>query len=704
MNFLTPLFLFGALAVAGPIIFHLVRRTTNDRFTFSSLLFLQPTPPKLTRRSRVEHWLLLLMRCLVLGLLALGFARPFFNDATRAGAGGNLARQRVILLDVSASMQRDGVWIQAKQKVEKLLADAKPTDQFAFYTFDQQAKAMVSFEQWRLAQDSERKAVAVQRLNDTKPGWRTTHLGNALATAAEALEEEATRSELKTSSIQREIIVVTDLQEGAKLDGLQGMQWPEGVKVEFEKLDLGKRSNAGVQIVAEGEEAATQSAGEQVVRVRVSNATDSRKEQFQVGWAATDGRQIAGVPVNVHVPAGQSRVVAVQRSVENMQSEKIVLTGDDDLFDNTVHAVKQEADRATVLFIGEDQPADTKQLLFYVQRGLQTTRSLALDVANRTTANFPTAAELGAARLIIVGQALTAGQNAELRRMAENGKTVIVVLKDKGMAPSVADLLKVSNLPVEEHVSSRHMLLGQVDFTHPLFAPFADPRFSDFTRIYFWKYREVNLDGVKGAKVLARFDDEKPALFSVNADKGQIFVFTSGWHPADSQLALSSKFVPLLYSFLEQGGAMTSRRAQFAVGDEIPVPLDATAKAQVTRPDGEKQDVSGRKTLSAAELPGIYDVQDNGKHWRFAVNLPAEESRTAPLPVEELERLGIPVHSSSLATAQQTQARTEKLKHAELENRQKLWRWLVVAALAVLLVETWLAARLTRPAQTTAPA
>ncbi len=29
----------------------------------------------------------------------------------------------------------------------------------------------------------------------------------------------------------------------------------------------------------------------------------------------------------------------------------------------------------------------------------------------------------------------------------------------------------------------------------------------------------------------------------------------------------------------------------------------------------------------------------------------------------------------------------------ELENRQKLWRWLILAAIRVLIVETWLAGR-----------
>lgn len=79
MNFLTPLFLIGGLAIAGPIIFHLIKRTTRERTLFSSLMFLLPTPPRLSKRSRLEHLLLLLLRCLALGLLALGFSRPFSN-------------------------------------------------------------------------------------------------------------------------------------------------------------------------------------------------------------------------------------------------------------------------------------------------------------------------------------------------------------------------------------------------------------------------------------------------------------------------------------------------------------------------------------------------------------------------------------------------------------------------------------------------
>jgi len=140
MSFLTPLFLFGGLALGLPVIFHLIRRTTRERTVFGSLMFLAPTPPRLTKHSRLEHWLLLVLRCLALALLALGFARPFFKqattgDATTGDAATGSARKRVILVDTSASMRRAGIWSEAKARVETVLRSSVPGDQVAVVTF-----------------------------------------------------------------------------------------------------------------------------------------------------------------------------------------------------------------------------------------------------------------------------------------------------------------------------------------------------------------------------------------------------------------------------------------------------------------------------------------------------------------------------------------------------------------------------------------
>ena len=44
MSFLSPWFLLGAAAIAGPIIFHLIRRATRNRVQFSSTQFLSASP------------------------------------------------------------------------------------------------------------------------------------------------------------------------------------------------------------------------------------------------------------------------------------------------------------------------------------------------------------------------------------------------------------------------------------------------------------------------------------------------------------------------------------------------------------------------------------------------------------------------------------------------------------------------------------
>src|SRR3954464_11493397 len=161
MNFLAPLFLVGGLAIAAPIIFHLIRRTTRQHTVFSSLMFLLPTSPRLTKRGRLENWLLLLLRCLALGLLAVGFARPFLKQSSLNDPTGGPAKRIVVLLDVSASMRRAGLFADARAKAESTLRGATPGDQIALFTYDRTAQPALSFGEWNATAFSERGPLAV---------------------------------------------------------------------------------------------------------------------------------------------------------------------------------------------------------------------------------------------------------------------------------------------------------------------------------------------------------------------------------------------------------------------------------------------------------------------------------------------------------------------------------------------------------------
>ena len=78
MAFLSPLFLFGALAVALPIALHLLKRDPETRVRFSAVHMLRHAPVEHSSRRRLRELILLALRVAALLLLAFAFARPFF--------------------------------------------------------------------------------------------------------------------------------------------------------------------------------------------------------------------------------------------------------------------------------------------------------------------------------------------------------------------------------------------------------------------------------------------------------------------------------------------------------------------------------------------------------------------------------------------------------------------------------------------------
>ena len=84
LSFLSPWFLLGALAVAIPVVLHLFRRRNDPVVPFSAMRFLHQVPIEQARRRRLQDLLLLALRVAALLLLAIGFARPYFQSPMSA--------------------------------------------------------------------------------------------------------------------------------------------------------------------------------------------------------------------------------------------------------------------------------------------------------------------------------------------------------------------------------------------------------------------------------------------------------------------------------------------------------------------------------------------------------------------------------------------------------------------------------------------
>ncbi len=266
-----------------------------------------------------------------------------------------------------------------------------------------------------------------------------------------------------------------------------------------------------------------------------------------------------------------------------------------------------------------------------------------------------------------------------------------------GPAGALAALADVAPWDVAEGTVGRDVMLGEIAFDHPLFAPLAAAQFNDFTKIHFWKYRRIDPKSLGEGRVLARFENGDAAMIEKAMGKGRLIVMTSGWQPADSELARSSKFVPLLAGLLEGRDARPLGATSYLVHDRVPVPVidKATTGLAVHKPDGTVVTIPPAAAFFAeTDQPGLFTIDTPAGARSFAVNLDPSESKTAPLHLETLEQLGCRLAKHVPKKVDEEQLR--QMYSAELENRQKLWRWLILGAIGVLIVETWLAGRIPR--------
>ncbi len=103
---LNPLMLgIGGLAIASPIIIHLLNRRRFKIVEWAAMRFLLDADKKNRKRIRIENLILLLLRCLAMILLGLMISRPFLPSAIGDLLGDSRRFERIVILDDSLSQQ-----------------------------------------------------------------------------------------------------------------------------------------------------------------------------------------------------------------------------------------------------------------------------------------------------------------------------------------------------------------------------------------------------------------------------------------------------------------------------------------------------------------------------------------------------------------------------------------------------------------------
>ena len=97
--------IMGVLGLSIPFVVHWLTRPKPQSMPLSTIRFVQSAFEERRRRSRLRDIIVLLLRSVAVGCIALAFARPLLvTDSSRTEVGSSGAARRVVILDVSQSM------------------------------------------------------------------------------------------------------------------------------------------------------------------------------------------------------------------------------------------------------------------------------------------------------------------------------------------------------------------------------------------------------------------------------------------------------------------------------------------------------------------------------------------------------------------------------------------------------------------------
>jgi len=139
MQFVNPLYLFGLLAIAIPVIIHLFNFRRFRKVYFTNVRFLQALKQQTQKQSQLRHLLILAMRILAIAALVLAFAQPYipFSDKQSKLASRDAVS---VFVDNSFSMEAVGtngtLLDESKQKAREIVSAYKSTDLFQLLTSD----------------------------------------------------------------------------------------------------------------------------------------------------------------------------------------------------------------------------------------------------------------------------------------------------------------------------------------------------------------------------------------------------------------------------------------------------------------------------------------------------------------------------------------------------------------------------------------
>ena len=668
MVFLTPIFLLGLLGALIPIAIHLIRREKPPKVLFSTIRFLKKTSKKLILFQHLQQILLLLLRSAVIVLLVIAFARPLINQSVARLLDAD-PQSAVILLDLSMSMQYGDNFDRAKREALDLLDQMSQGDEVALIGFSDVARIV---RELNVDVDSVRTAIN----GISEAGFGATRYMPNLRLADQMLEESRYEN--------RAVYLISDFQEaGAQL--LED-NWKLAPGIAFIGIDVGSEtSNLAITDVRSPEQLLEDTA-EQNVLVRVRSTGTSYLNQGEVSLII-DGQMVDRLPVDLGERSEEVITFSTTFEAEGSYVGEVRVSGDNFIADNSYFFTVEVLPKIQVLTVnGEasDDWFDDEGHWFGLAVASAEESPFALETLAPAEVSEAALRQSDVVVLLNVGD-LNNQQASAISDYVRSGGALLIAPGDRinpeqfnrqfqAIAPALLD---------QQNGEEEYLVIADFDRRHPIMQPLE----SDWSARFQGHWRLAPSDD---ANVVMRFDNTEPALVEREIEEGKVILFASSMDLEWNNLPLQGLFLPFIHETLRHLVQPELKQRAYQIGDSFSLDISGEANTVAAQnSNGVEVDFTNEEFVIEAEFPGLINADIDGESIRFAINTLPEESSFSRMPVDNLFDSIINPDTNPIKSRETQNAQLAE----ELEKSQRIWWWILILVMALILAESLIANR-----------
>ncbi|MEP7354088.1 MAG: BatA domain-containing protein [Acidobacteriota bacterium] len=676
MGLFSPWFLAGALAVGLPIWLHLLKRSKTDPKQFPSLMFFEHRETSSVKHRKLDYILLFILRTLMLLLLALLFAHPYFRRSTPANKGERIT---VIAVDRSFSMR-------ASSGASTRLDQAKAEALSVLNSVPANTKAQVVALSGKLEAMTQQVTDVGQlraAINAIQPSDSRASYGE-LARYLRTLRDSA--------GVPIDVHLISDLQKSGMPPGFNDLRLQPGTNLTLHPI--GPKDKPQPNWAVESVNAPARIYDNKKAHISATIAGFNAPASTRTVSLVLNGKTVASKSVQVPENGrGTVEFVGLEASFGFNKCEVRIDSADGLAADDRYPFAVEHADSKKILFV-DDGRRPNPQKFFRAALESSGDTEFAMDVLSPPAAAGSTLNGYSVVVLSDLGS-LPGGLEANLQKFVSAGGGLFESLGVNSISMAKAPVLDEAILgsAYAQKTGDRFYSVAEMDQTHPVVKSLEHMDGVEF-------FQAAMVASTK-ANVLARLSDGTPLLLEKRVGEGYVLAFTSSLDQASNNFPYKPVYVPFVEEvvrYLGRGGA----------GQPANMPVDGFVElrsgtgqqgvtTEVLDPDGQRVltlDEAATARNFALSREGFFEVKNAaGRRSIIAAVADRRESDLTPLP-EESQKLWIATGASNDPGVQTAQTAATKVDGAV--NQISLAPYLLVLLLLLALAESVIANRYLR--------